>query len=103
MSVLLEFSMFPIGKEESLKEDVAKILKMIDESGVAYQLTPMGTIIETEEIESALEIVRNAYALLEADSNRVYAALKFDIRKGSMGRLKSKVASVEQIIAKGNG
>jgi uncharacterized protein (TIGR00106 family) len=98
MSVLLEFSMFPIGKDESVKEDVAKIIKMIDESGVAYQLTPMGTIIETEKIESALEIVQKSYAILEQNSNRVYAALKFDIRKGNMGRLKSKIASIEKII-----
>ena len=100
MSVLLEFSMFPIGEGESVKEQVSQIIKMIDESGVSYQLTPMGTIIETKTIEEALDIVKESYALLEKESQRVYAALKFDIRKGKSGRLHSKIASVEEIIGK---
>ncbi len=89
-------------KGESVKEDVAQIIKMIDESGVSYQLTPMGTIIETESMDDALDIVRRAYAVLEANSNRVYAALKFDIRKGKSNRLKTKIRSVEEIIGKVN-
>jgi uncharacterized protein YqgV (UPF0045/DUF77 family) len=42
--VLLEFSMSPFGKGESLSPYVARSLDIIDKSGVAYQLTPMGTI-----------------------------------------------------------
>ncbi len=102
MSVLLEFSMFPLDKGESVKKEVAQILKMIDASGVSYQLTPMGTIIETETMDEALDIVREAYAVLEEDCSRVYAALKFDIRKGKSNRLKTKIASVEEIIGKVN-
>jgi len=47
MSVLLEFSMFPTDKGESVSTHVSKVIKMIHDSGVTYQLTPMGTIIET--------------------------------------------------------
>ena len=98
MSVLLEFSMFPTDKGESVAKYVSKIIKMIDESEYEYQLTPMGTIIETYTVEEALEVVQDAYSLLEPYSNRVYSSLKMDIRKGHMGRLKSKIASVEEII-----
>lgn len=92
--------MFPMDKGESVKEEVAQIIKMIDESAVSYQLTAMGTIIETESMDEALEIVRRAYALLEVNCNRVYASLKFDIRKGTSNRLKTKIRSVEEIIGK---
>ena len=100
MSVLLEFSMFPTDSTESKSEYVGRIIKMIDESGVAYQLTPMGTIIETETIDEAMEIVKRSYALLEADCNRVYSSLKFDIRKNRDNRLKTKIVSVEKVIGK---
>ncbi len=102
MSVLLEFAMFPMDKGESVKEDVSQIIKMIDESGVSYQLTAMGTIIETETMDEALDIVRKAYGVLEENCDRVYSSLKFDIRKGSSNRLKTKIESVEKLIGKVN-
>ena len=102
MSVLLEFSMFPMDKGESVKADVSKIIKMIDESGASYKLTAMGTIIETETMDEALDIVRKAYGVLEENCDRVYSSLKFDIRKGSSNRLKTKIESVEEIIGKVN-
>jgi uncharacterized protein YqgV (UPF0045/DUF77 family) len=46
--VLLEFSMAPAGQGDSVSEHVARILDVIDKSGVSYQLTPMGTILEGE-------------------------------------------------------
>lgn len=44
--VLLEFSMAPTGQGESLSAQVARVIDVIDRSGVPYQLTPMGTILE---------------------------------------------------------
>ena len=41
MSVLLEFSMFPTDKGESVSAYVGRILTFIDGSGVSYRLTPM--------------------------------------------------------------
>ena len=98
MSVLLEFSMFPTSDEcregASVSKYVSRIIDMIDSSGVAYQLTPMGTIIETDTMKEALEIIEKAYESL-GDCERVYSSLKFDIRKGTSKRLKQKIASVE--------
>lgn len=61
MSVLLEFAMFPTDKGESVSPYVSKVIKMIRESGMSYQLTPMGTIIETDELLQALGLVHVAY------------------------------------------
>jgi uncharacterized protein (TIGR00106 family) len=97
-SVLLEFSMFPTDKGESVSEYVSKIIKMIDESGFAYKLTPMGTIIETTSMSDAMEIVQKAYACLEPYSNRVYSSIKLDIQKNRQNRMHSKVASIKQKI-----
>lgn len=96
MSVLLEFSMFPTDRGESKSEFVARVLDVIDTSGLDYQLTPMGTVVEAENIDDALKLIGNCYKVLEPDCNRVSSFLKFDIRKGSSGRLSSKVSAVEE-------
>ena len=100
MSVLMEFAMFPTDKGESISEYVSRILKIIDEEGHPYTLTAMGTIIEFDKLDDAMKIVKKAYKQLEGDCNRVYSTIKLDIRKGTMGRLRQKVASVEKKVGK---
>ncbi|MDH5465206.1 MAG: MTH1187 family thiamine-binding protein [Thiovulaceae bacterium] len=96
MSVLLEFSMFPTDRGESKSEFVARVLDVIDTSGLNYQLTPMGTVVEGETIDEVLKLIGDCYKILEPDCNRVSSFLKFDIRKGKNDRLRTKVASVEE-------
>lgn len=96
MSVLMEMAMFPIDGTSSKSAYVARIVKMIQDSGHNYSLTPMGTIVETTDMKQALELVEKSYELLEKDCQRVYATVKFDIRKGRIDALHQKVASVEE-------
>ncbi len=100
-SFLLEFSMFPTssdGREgSSVSKQVSKIIDVIDRSGVPYQLTPMGTIIEASSMKEALGIIELAYEQLES-CDRVYSSLKFDIRKNCENRLKTKIESVEKVL-----
>jgi uncharacterized protein (TIGR00106 family) len=102
MSVLFEFAMFPTDKGESASPYVSRIIKMIRESGAHYKLTPMGTVIETESMDEALEIIRKAYAELEPDCKRIYSAVKFDIRTGPLGRMEKKIHSIEDKIGEVN-
>ena len=101
MSVLLEFAMFPTSDEcrdgSSVSAQVSKIIDAIDKSGVSYQLTPMGTVVETDTMKEALAIIELAYEQL-SDCERVYSSLKFDIRKNTKNRLKTKIASVEKAL-----
>lgn len=103
MSVLLEFSMFPTspdGREGAgVSGYVSKVIDMIDKSGVAYQLTPMGTIVECGSMKEALNVIENAYECL-SDCERVYSSLKFDIRRGKSDRLKSKIDSVQNVLGR---
>ncbi|MEA2105284.1 MAG: MTH1187 family thiamine-binding protein [Bacteroidota bacterium] len=100
MSVLLEFTMFPTDKGDSVSQYVGEVIQMIKESGVRYKLTAMGTIIETETIDEALAIVNKSYKVLEPYSNRVYSSVKLDIRKGKSNRLEEKIKSIESKIGK---
>jgi len=103
MSVLCELAMFPTDKGESVSEYVSRVIKMFKEGNVPYQLTPMGTVFETDTIEEATQIINNAYKLLEPDCNRVYTTIKMDIRKNKKNRMKQKIESIEKRIGKVNG
>jgi len=96
MSALVEFSMFPTEATQSKSAFVARVLDIVDKSGLAYQLTPMGTIIEGESVEEVLRVINNAYEELQKDCGRVYSSIKIDWREGSVGRLNNKVAAVEE-------
>jgi len=102
MSVLLEFAMFPTDKGTSVSKYVSQIIEMIRESGHAYKLTAMGTIVETDTMEDALAVVNNSYKILEPHSERVYSSLNFDIQKNKNNRLIGKVESIESKIGEVN-
>ena len=93
--VLLEFSMSPLGKGESVGKYVSRSLDIIDKSGVDYRLNPMGTVLEGEWDE-VFGVVKKCYDRMRKDCRRISCTIKVDYRKGHSGRLVSKVASVEK-------
>jgi uncharacterized protein (TIGR00106 family) len=93
--VLLEFSMSPLGKGESVGKYVARSLDIIDKSGVDYRLNPMGTILEGEW-DDVMDVVRRCFLRMRQDCNRISCTIKIDYRKGHRGRLNAKTASVEK-------
>jgi uncharacterized protein (TIGR00106 family) len=99
VSVLLEFSMTPLDKGESVSKYVARSLDVIDASGLPYRLNPMGTVIEGEW-DACLAVVRECFTRMSADCNRVSCAIKIDYRKGQSGRLESKIAKLESVLGK---
>jgi uncharacterized protein (TIGR00106 family) len=92
--VLLEFSMYPVHEGESLSAYVARSLDIIDKSGLPYQLTPMGTIIEGEWSD-VMAVVTACFEAMRIDCNRIETSIKIDYRSGPGGRLTAKIKSVE--------
>lgn len=95
MAMLLEFSMSPLGKGESVSEQVAASLRIIDESGIDYRLNPMGTVLEGEW-EQVMGVVKQCFDEMSRTCDRVTCTMKMDWRRGATGRLESKIASVEK-------
>ena len=95
MSALIEFAIFPTDHGESKSKYVARVIEMIKNSGISYQFTPMGTILETETVVEGLAIVEKAYEILQIDCNRIYSTIKIDYRGGQSNRLIKKIESVE--------
>ncbi|RMH31391.1 MAG: thiamine-binding protein [Nitrospirae bacterium] len=93
--VLLEFSMTPLGKGESVGKYVARSLEIIEQSGLEYRLNPMGTVLEGEWDE-VFDVVKQCFERMRKDCPRISCIIKVDYRRGHKGRLTSKIASVEK-------
>lgn len=99
MSAMVFFSATPIGKEESVSKYVARVVKKVKESGFDWQLTPMGTIVEGENLKEVLNVVANAVEELK-DCNRISITIKVDYRRDRKSGLDKKVESVMSKIEK---
>lgn len=93
--VLLEFSMYPTDRGESVSDYVARIIEIIDDSGLPYRLGPMGTTLEGEWDE-VLAVVKACHDRLAEDCGRIACQIKIDSRKGKNGRLESKVQTLRE-------
>lgn len=97
--VLLDFSMTPLGKGESVSPYVARCLEVVAASGLAYRLHAMGTTLEGEW-EAVFAVVRRCYETLAADCERITCTIKVDYRRGPAGRLDAKVQRVQELVGR---
>lgn len=96
--MLVQFSLFPVG-EKSMTKPVAKMIDIIDRSGLSYQTTSMGTLVEGS-YDDIFRLIKKCHNLLKKDYDRIYGVIKLDERKGAKGRLKGKVDSVEKALGR---
>ena len=99
MSVLLEFTMSPFDKGESLSKYVSRSLDIIDRSGVDYVLGPMGTVLEGDWDE-VFGVVKQCFDRMQQDCKRISVSVKVDYRKGRSGGLTGKTAKVEETVGR---
>lgn len=93
-----ELTIIPIGTSKtSISEYVAAALAALDKTGIKYELSGMGTLLESDnpgELFSAVEVAHEAVFALGAD--RVATSLKIDDRRDKEGNLRQKVVSVKE-------
>lgn len=97
--MILQFSMVPLGVGVSVSKYVAKVIKIVEQSGLPYKMHAMGTIVEGDWDEVMSLIKRCRDALLD-EVDRVLIDIKIDDRKGAKNRIEGKVASVEKFLGK---
>jgi uncharacterized protein (TIGR00106 family) len=93
--MIAEFSIMPVGKGESLSKDVAEAIKIVKESGLPYQLGPMGTCIEGEW-DQIMDVINKCRKKLREKNRRVYLIIKIDDKEGAVNQITYKVRSVEE-------
>jgi uncharacterized protein (TIGR00106 family) len=97
--MIAEFSIWPIGEGASTSEHVAKVLKLVDESGLPYKLNAMGTVVEGD-YDKVMELIGRCHRLLADQMERVVTNIIIDERKGRTDRITKKVESIEKKLGK---
>ena len=97
--MIVQFSIVPLDKGTSLGDFISKIIKIVDDSGLPYQVGPMGTCIEGPWSE-VFRLLKRCHTQAMKDSERVIINITIDDRKGQMGRLDRKVQSIERRLGK---
>jgi uncharacterized protein (TIGR00106 family) len=97
--VLLDFSMTPLAKGESVSPYVARCLEVVAASGLDYRLHAMGTTLEGD-LDQVLAVLRLCFEALEPDCERISCSVKIDYRRGPGGRLQSKVQKVQDLVGR---
>ncbi|MDY1591236.1 MAG: MTH1187 family thiamine-binding protein [Methanofastidiosum sp.] len=94
--MIVEISFVPIGVGTSLSRYIAVVIKNIEKSGLKYQLTPMGTIIEGEwnEISKLIDYSHNL--IFEMGIERIITNIKIDYRLDKKYSMQDKVNSVKK-------
>ncbi|MGE5172396.1 MAG: MTH1187 family thiamine-binding protein [Betaproteobacteria bacterium] len=95
MSMLVEFSVVPVGIGVSISPQIAKVLKIVAESGIQYKANPMGTVLEGDW-DAVMTVVRKCHDAVMKDSERALTTITIDDRKGKEARIEKKLESVEQ-------
>jgi uncharacterized protein (TIGR00106 family) len=95
--ILLDFSMAPMGKGESVAPYVARCLEIVAGSGLDYRLHSMGTTLEGDW-DACFAVIRRCFEALQPDCDRISVSIKVDYRTGPGGRLESKVRHVQELV-----
>ncbi|SMC22869.1 uncharacterized protein, MTH1187 family [Desulfacinum hydrothermale DSM 13146] len=101
---IVEVSVVPLGTgHTSLSSHVAGALKVVEESGLRYELTGMGTILYGD-LDAILTVVRRMHeSCFDRGVQRVLTQVRIDDRRDKTNTPQEKVASVRQKMATGDG
>ena len=98
--VIAEISVVPLGTgSPSLSRYVAECVEVLQEIGIRYTLTPMGTILEGS-LEEVLEVVRLLHRVpFNKGVERVSTRVVIDERRDKDATAEGKVESVRKRLA----
>lgn len=99
-SVIVAFSVTPLGVGENVGEVVADAVRVVRESGLANHTDAMFTVVEGEW-DDVMSVVKDAVDAVAARAPRVSLVLKADMRAGVRNAMTSKVEALERYLADG--
>jgi uncharacterized protein (TIGR00106 family) len=94
---VVEFTVIPVGTgSPSVGEWVVKIQRMVRDSGIKHQLTPMSTVLEGDLAE-ILALIRKAHeGTLSSGVRRVLTSITIDDRTDKPLTMEGKLRRVEE-------
>lgn len=94
---VVQISCTPLGEGSGgISKFVVGCLQLVEESGLKYQLTPMGTIVEGE-LDDIFALVRRMHeSPFNAGAQRVSTLIKIDDRRDREHTMERKLRSVQE-------
>ena len=95
-----ELTIIPIGTSgTSLSKYIAAAVSALEDMGVKYNITGMGTIIEADDSEKLFDSIKKAHeAVFSVGAQRVATSVKIDDRRDKEETLEEKVSSVKKML-----
>ncbi|MBN2908509.1 MTH1187 family thiamine-binding protein [Polycladomyces sp. WAk] len=92
---LMEISIVPVGTHTpSFSNMVKDVCRMVEQSGLHYQITPTATVIEGD-LERLMDVAREIHrSSMQNGTNRVITQITIDDRRDQPISLESQVAKV---------
>ncbi|ORC05458.1 hypothetical protein B4U45_00965 [Mycobacterium persicum] len=99
MSVLVAFSVTPLGVGEGVGEIVAEAVRVVRDSGLPNETDSMFTVIEGDTWEEVMAVVQRAVEAVAARAPRGSTVIKAGWRQGAVNAMTQKVASGERYLS----
>jgi uncharacterized protein (TIGR00106 family) len=96
--ITAELTIIPIGTSgTSLSNYIAAAVTALDKNGIKYELTGMGTLLESNDLEKIFIAIGEAHdAVFDEGAERVATSIKIDERRDTDRTIADKVSSVTQ-------
>jgi uncharacterized protein (TIGR00106 family) len=101
VSVLVAFSVTPLGVGEGVGEIVAEAVRVVRDSGLPNKTDSMFTVIEGDSWAEVMAVVQRAVEAVAARAPRVSTVIKVDWRTDVTDAMTQKVESVERYLSDG--
>jgi uncharacterized protein (TIGR00106 family) len=96
--ITAELTIIPIGTPTtSLSSYIAAAVEALEKTGVKFELSGMGTLLEAENSETLFSAIQTAHeAVFNAGAERVATSIKIDERRDQDRTMEDKVLSVRK-------
>lgn len=96
--MLASFSIVPIGSGEDIKAEVARVIDIVDRSGLNYRAGAVETTVEGE-FDEVMSLIGRCHGLMKSIAPRVLTSITIDDRPGN-GGLIDKIKDVEELLGR---
>ena len=97
--MLAELSITLLGRGTDLSGDLGRILKIIDESGIRYKLTPSGTCLEGGWDE-VMDLVKRCHREARSFCTYVLTTVRIEDESGATDKLNENISLVERAVGR---
>ena len=100
--MLVDVTVIPLRGGRHTSDEVAEVIKLIDASGLPYQLTPSGTCIEGDW-GAVMPLIQRCHNVVRSMSSHVVTLIKIEDESGKTNKLTTNIESVEHRIGRSVG